>query len=159
MLDRIAQQSSLPVVYAGRWPGLRKRLLGAKRLMRTLGKAVFIILFFAGWYGTWATYSNGYDQGRKDALADKATAEYARGVKDGINRGRRELTQENLSSVDAQVKAKVQEYEDSINQQMNAKLQQAFQAGASAYARQIIDHDLQFSSGPKKKENSIEVKK
>lgn len=120
--------------------------------MPLLAKSIFVFLFCAGWYGALAGYSNAYDQGRKDALGDKSQVDYTRGVKDGRETARRELNQESLSSVEAQVKAKVQEYEAQINQQMNARLNQAYQSGQSDYAKRVIDHDMQFvSSKPTQK--------
>lgn len=119
--------------------------------MPLLAKSIFVILFFTGWYGAIVGHSNAYDQGRKDALADKTQADYVRGVKDGNTNTRRELSQENMSAVEVQVKAKVQQYEEQLNQQLNAKINQAYQAGESDYARRIIEHDLQFTAKPKEK--------
>lgn len=127
--------------------------------MPLLAKSVLIVLFFAGWYGAIAGYSTAYDQGRKDALADKSKLDYDRGAKDGKEAARRELSQESLSSVEVQVKAKVQQYEEQVNQQLNARINQAYQTGASDYARKVIDHDMQFVTGPNKKENQGAVKK
>lgn len=146
-LEKIEQASLYRAPYDAKWPGWLRRLNGVRRrTIPPLAKAVFIILFFAGWYGAWASHENAYDQGWKDAAAEKSHLEYDRGVKDGRETMRRELNQENLSSVDAQVRAKVQEYEEGLNQQMNVKMAQAYQAGESDYARRIIEHDMQFTS-------------
>lgn len=123
-----------------------------ERPIPLLIRSAVVILLFAGWYGAWASHENAYDQGRKDALADKSQADYKRGYDLGVELGKREASQEALSSIQAQVQAKVQEAETSLNSQLNVRLSQAYQQGQNDYARKVIDHDIQFTSGANKKE-------
>lgn len=101
----------------------------------------------AGWYGTWATYSNGYDRGKLDTMAEKKMDDWWKGYNAGKLAGHKEAETENSMIVDQQLRQRLQVYQEGLATQYSKAVQQAYNAGMAAEAKAIIDHDMRFAAG------------
>lgn len=114
---------------------------------RKAGLVVFAIAAFAGWYGDYAGYALGFDQGSKDLNQTATTNSFQKGFDAGKLQASRESQPQIQQEVEAQVRERLRDAETRFNQQMQAVSNQAFQAGAAAQAKAMADRAIGFSVG------------
>lgn len=113
----------------------------------------FVIAAFAGWYGDYAGYSLGFEAGSKDLNQTAQNNSFQKGFDAGKLQASRESQPQIQQEVETQVRERERDMETRFNQQMQAQTNQAFQAGAAAQAKAMMDHAIGFTVGaPKPKE-------
>lgn len=108
---------------------------------RSLWTTLLVLAGVSGWYGTYASYSNGYDSGASSCKFDKGSEEYKRGYDYGMIVGK----QQSEAEAQAVMRDTVQTYERGLDQQMREHLTQAYNEGAQAEARAMVEHGWRIS--------------
>lgn len=113
---------------------------------------ILSLVAIAGWYGSYAGYALGYNQGSKDLNQAATNTSYAKGYEQGKRDTYVTVKEQVEEQVREQVRTRGMEMERSYEQDIQRHSEQAFQQGAAAYAKRITDNALKFTIGvPNKK--------